>query len=217
MSRALLALLRCRSGAAATEFAIVLPALIMLLFGTIDAGRFLWEVNSAEKATQAGARLATVTDAVSPDLIDEDYAGDTYGGTLVQPGGSIPAEALGSVLCTSTACSCEAAPCPANLGAVDSATFNNVLVARMQLMMPSIAPENVEVRYSSSGLGTAGSIGGGGGGGGAADTMEVSPLITVSLKDMEFTPLTTFGIIKWPLPAAATTLPAEDVSGEFSE
>ena len=42
----------------------MLPLLILFLFGIIDAGRFLWEINRAEKATQVGARLAVVTDVV---------------------------------------------------------------------------------------------------------------------------------------------------------
>ena len=49
----------CR-GASAAEFSLVLPLLILLLFGIIDAGRLLWEVNRAEKATQMGARYAIV-------------------------------------------------------------------------------------------------------------------------------------------------------------
>ena len=55
-------LLRDRSAASAAEFALVLPLLLLFLFGIIDAGRFMWEYNRAEKATQVGARVAVVTD-----------------------------------------------------------------------------------------------------------------------------------------------------------
>ena len=36
-------LLRNRSGASAAEFGLVLPLLIILLLGIIDAGRFIWD------------------------------------------------------------------------------------------------------------------------------------------------------------------------------
>ena len=221
MMRHLISLLRCRSGAAAGEFAMIVPLLMIVMLGIIDTGRYMWDVNRAEKATQAGARVAIVTDAVSPGLIDEDYAGKNVGGTLIQPGGNIPLAALGTIKCTSTGCVCETAPCPSSLGTLNSTIFNNVLVARMQLLMPTIKPENVVIRYSGSGLGTAGSIGsssggGGGGGGGPADSMEVSPLITVSLQDMTFTPAATLTLLNVKLPTAETTLSAEDVSGSYS-
>ncbi len=50
-----------------------LPLLILLLFGIIDAGRFLYETNRAEKATQMGARYAIVTDVMPAGLVNEDY------------------------------------------------------------------------------------------------------------------------------------------------
>ena len=52
---------------------MVLPLLILFLFGIIDGGRSLWEVNKAEKATQAGARVAVVTDVLDSGLRDENY------------------------------------------------------------------------------------------------------------------------------------------------
>ena len=57
-------LCRDRSGAGAAEFALVLPLFLMFLLGIIDAGRYMWEHNRAEKATQMGTRYAVVTDMV---------------------------------------------------------------------------------------------------------------------------------------------------------
>ena len=54
-------LLLDRTASSAAEFAMVLPLLILFLFGIIDGGRYMWEVNKAEKATQAGARVAIAT------------------------------------------------------------------------------------------------------------------------------------------------------------
>ena len=204
------------SGASAAEFALVLPLFVVLLFGIIDGARFVWESNKAEKATQVGARVAVVTNVLSSGLRDEDYAGQTAGGITIGAGDRIPAEALGSVKCTSTGCTCESAPCPSNLGTTDTATFNDVLVARMRQIHPAIQPENVEVRYSGSGFGFAGTAATGGGGGGATEQMEISPLVTVTLVGLEFRPITSLLFASISMPAFATTLLAEDGVGSVS-
>jgi TadE-like protein len=202
-------LLRSTSGASAAEFAIVLPLFLILLFGIIDAGRFLWQYNQAEKATQVGARVAIVTNVLSAGLEDEDYTGQTIDGVKIAPGGAIPAHALGTMVCTSAGCSCDAAkggvaPCP-DPGTFDSDTFNNVLLARMQAIDPAIRAENLVVRYSGSGLGSA-SVG----------QMEISPLTTVTLTGMTFVPITSFLFAQITMPNLSATLTSEDASGSYS-
>lgn len=208
---ATLALIRCKRGATAAEFALVLPVFLIMLFGIIDGGRFLWEFNEAEKAAQVGARVAIVTNVLSSGLHDEAYAGQTVAGTKIASGARIPSGALGTVKCTSTSCTCEVAPCPASLGTLDTTTFNDVLVARMQQIDPRIQASNVVVRYSGSGLGFAGNVGSS-----ATGEMEISPLITVSLTGLQFTPLTSYLFVTVTMPDFATTLPAEDASGQYS-
>jgi Flp pilus assembly protein TadG len=207
-------LLDSTRAASAAEFALVLPLFLILLFGVIDAGRFMWEYNEAEKATQVGARVAIVTDVLSSGLRDEDYAGKTVDGETVGAGDRIPAGALGTLKCTSSGCTCEVTPCPA-VGTFDSDTFEDIVVARMKQIYPAIEAENVEVRYSGSGLGTAASSTGGGGGG-ATESMEVSPLITVTLKDLQFRPITALLFATIDMPSFSTTLTAEDASGAYS-
>lgn len=190
----------CRRAASAVEFALVLPLLMLMLFGTIDVGRFMWAVNEAEKATQAGARFAVVTTPVSPGLVDTDFESAS-----LPAGDLIPATALGALTCTSTACTCSGT-CPVTDLSVDSTAFD-AIVARMAAMDPSIAAANVEVTYRGSGFGFAG---------GPAGQMQVSPLVTVSLKNLDFIPITSFLLAQIPMPAASTTLPAEDSSGSYS-
>ena len=201
------------SGATAAEFGLVLPLFMVLMFGVIDAGRFMWESNEAEKATQVGARVAIVTDSLSSGLRDEDYAGKVVGGITLAPGDLIPAAALGSVKCTNTSCTCEAAPCPSNLGTFNSTLFTTVLVPRMKRMYPAVNAENVVVRYKGSGFGIAEASGGGGGG---TEQMEISPLVTVTLTGLQFHPLTTFTLKAINMPDFSTTLTAEDTSGQIS-
>ena len=186
----------------------MLPLLLIFIFGIIDVGRFMWEVNQAEKATQVGARMAIVTNPVSTGLIDADFASSTL------PAGSlIPASALGKLVCSSTGCDCP--DCPTAIGSgVDSAAFN-AIVTRMAQIKPGITNANVEITYRGSGFGYAASATSGGGSA-PPEKMEISPLVTVALKDVEFTPITSLLLASIDLPSFTTTLTAEDSSGTFS-
>ena len=157
------ALWRDDRAAGAAEFGLVVPLLVLLLFSVIDAGRFIWEYNRAEKATQAGARMAVVTNVIATGLISTNYVGQTYNGVTLTQGDRIPASALGTVTCSNTACSS---------GAINTAAFQQI-VTRMRYMMPAIKATNVQVEYRGSGLGFAGD----------PDTTrpQISPLVTVRL------------------------------------
>ena len=210
MSAVFARLLRCSRAASAAEFALVVPLLLLFIFGIIDVGRFMWEINQAEKATQVGARMASVTNPVSSGLVDADFANATL------PAGSlIPADALGNLVCSSTSCSC--ANCPTSIGSgVDSAAFT-AIVNRMAQIKPGITAANVEVTYRGSGFGYAGAAASGAGSGSAPpETMEISPLVTVSLKDVQFTPITSLLLTSIDLPSFTTTLIAEDSAGTYS-
>jgi hypothetical protein len=193
-----------RSGASAAEFAMVLPLLILFIFGIIDAGRFLWETNKAEKATQVGARVAVVTDVLSSGLGAQNYVGV---GGLTQ-GDVIPASALGKMTCTSAGCCVSGGQCTGTypaVGTFDTTSFNRI-VQRMQFMKPDIDAGDVTVSYRGSGLGFAGDPNG----------MDIAPLVTVELDNVMFRPIVLFGAAEFELPAFRTTLTAEDSSGSQS-
>jgi Flp pilus assembly protein TadG len=192
-----------RGGAAGAEFAMVLPLLILLIFGTIDAGRYMYTLNQVEKATQVGARMAVVTDMVPGGL-----AAQNYGLTLGQ-GAAIPLSSFGSAQCTGSGgtvtCSCVTAPCP-TLTPVDTVAFNAV-ADRMILIAGYLNRSNVTIRYDNSGLGYAGDPTG----------PDVAPIVTVSAANVSFNPLIGqfFGInLRFPVVSASLTL--EDGQGSFS-
>jgi hypothetical protein len=197
------------SAASAAEFGLVLPLLTLLLFAAIDAGRFMWEYNQAEKATQVGARTAVVTNVIPPGLASATYVGQAYSGVTLTQGDRIPAAALGTVSCKSVSgtvtCSCAApdgaAPCP-TLGTINTAAFD-LIANRMRTLYPNIKADNVRVEYRGSGLGFAGDPNG----------AEISPLVTVKLVNLQFHPVAVLKLAAFNMPNFATTLSAEDLSG----
>ncbi len=197
-------LFRDASGASAAEFTLVLPLLILLLFGTIDVGRYAWSLSQAEKATQTGARWAVATNIVASGL--GSYRWATTG--LVPQGTTVPQASFPTVTCQSngTTASCTCASSCAFGTAASNTDFNN-LATRMAQIYPGLTASNIVVTYSWSGLGFAGD----------PNAPEVAPLTTVSLRNVNFTPFTSliFGG-QVALPNFAYTLPMEDGSGTSS-
>lgn len=199
-------LLRDTRAASAAEFAIVLPLLILLIFGIIDAGRYAWEYNRAEKAAQVGVRVAVVTDVVPHALAETEFVGtvncDPNGdgvydtctqGDIIKNPNAIP-----EITCTSTTCS------PAAY-ATETAGAMARIIARMQNIKPDIAASNVELHYTGSGLGFAGDPNG----------MQISPIVTVRLTDLQFRPIALLALTSFPFSVQAS-LTAEDEAGAQS-
>ena len=201
---------RDRRGAGAAEFALVLPLSILFLVGLLDTGRLFYDINRGEKATQIGARWAVVTDPLAPELASTSYVGFvTPGGVTVNQGDRIPADALGLVECTQDGCKCDPAPCPTGLtdtraAYADPAAFNNLL-ARMQEIMPQIEAADLIVEYRGSGLGYAGD----------PNSMDISPLVTVRIDGLDFSPFILLGL-DIDLPDFSYTLTMEDGDGTSS-
>ncbi|RST29695.1 pilus assembly protein [Sphingomonas ginkgonis] len=203
-------LLRDQRGGSAAEFALLTPLLLTLLFGIIDAGRLAWLYNQAEKAAQAGARVAVVTTLIPSNLASFKYVGQTVNGVTYTQGDPLQPSALGTITCAQPAatlsCSCTpTAACPVSMSTVSAAGFNAV-VSRVTAMLPQAGAANVTVQYEGSGLGYAGDPSG----------MDISPLVTVRVSGLQFQPLSGYMLLSVTVPALSSTLSAEDSLGAYS-
>jgi Flp pilus assembly protein TadG len=190
-------------GAIGAEFALVLPVLILFLFGIIDVGRYMWSINEVEKATQMGARMAVVTDMVPSDL-----AAENFGATLGQ-GAAIPTTTFGSLHCDKFSgtlqCSCDS-NCSGIGMTADAAAFQ-LITDRMSQIAPILTDRNVRITYTNSGLGFAGDPNG----------PDVAPIVTVSTNAVGFAPLIfQFFGASAALPNESASLTLEDGQGTTS-
>ena len=139
-------LLKDRSGASMVEFTLIFMLLLLLTFGIVDFGNLLYQWNSAEKATQAGARAATISDPVATELAT--FSCDNSSITLGTPcrnGGT----SFGTIVCNGATSTCDG-------GYTFSTAALNLIVAPMRKMFPKVQAQNVIVEYTDVGLGFAG-------------------------------------------------------------
>ena len=192
-------------GASAAEFALVLPLLMILTLGTIDAGRYFWELSRAKKATQYGVRIASVTDPIEGAIATESYIGKANGAGILRQGDIVPAALVPTVVCTHDGTNPSCAGWSGNAASsVDTGTGNafEQVHERMEAIFPAIELENVVIRYEGSGLGYAGDPHG----------PDAVPLVTVELRNLQFRPITAFLLASLTLPNVGSSLTGEDMA-----
>ena len=213
--RPLRALWRSEHAASAAEFALVLPTFLLFLLGTIDVGRFIWAVNQSEKATQAGARLAVVSNTIPGGDVGCASTGNNnatpglqcYSYSLsssVPQGSVVPQNLFPTVTCSAPGgtlgCTATNAPFSTATGSTASQNAFNAIVARVNDLQPRADADNVVVTYAWSGLGFAGDPNG----------PDVAPIITVSVTGLGFRPIFLAGFATLGLPDQAYSLTMED-------
>lgn len=200
------------SGGPAAEFALVLPLVLTFLLGIIDVGRYMWEVNRAQKATQMGTRYAVATDVVASGLAGYDFATQcgTAGGDPIDTskfsamvctgGGTIASPSVSCNLTANTTCSTDI-PTDSNTAALTN------IVNRMRIFKNDIEPSNVTISYANSGVGFAG----------FPERIDVSPIVTVTVSDLDFDPLL-LSLFRGSLefPSLSYSLTLEDGQGTIS-
>lgn len=165
---------RSTHGSVSIEASFLLMIMVAVTGATIEAGHAYFQWNGAQQAARHGARLAATSDPVAQSL--EDMTGLESG---VEPGMPLPDY--------SRSCSGKTANC--DVGGYDSRAMSDIVFGPdndracgatdrdrrgMCDVFKDISLNNVEVIYTSSGLGTAGF------------PANPAPLVTVKVTDMNF-------------------------------
>ena len=202
---------RDQSGTTTIEFTIVAMLFLLLTFGLVEFGNMFWQYNSATKAAQLGARLAAVSNPVWSELVNLEDTGTpgaawetAYTVTCDGDGADCSGTFTGDYDATAMAClvfgrSASSPPCdvscdPANIDADEAGMCDR---------FDRIAPENVIVTYSHTGLGFAGRPGG------------PVPTVTLQLTNLQFEFLALgdlLGLQPIAMPPFTVTMTGEDLS-----
>ncbi|WP_411962208.1 TadE/TadG family type IV pilus assembly protein [Mesorhizobium sp. CA4] len=201
-------------GAAMVEMTIVATLLFALVLGFVDFGNAFYQWNAATKAVQIGARLASISDPIAPQI--------ATAGITTMPGAPIPAGNFDYTCNGATsACTCAGSGCVA--GTFTAANFNRIfrgdatgvgacpaLAAGQRPGMchffPRLQPANVVVRYTATGLGYQTRAGG------------PVPTITVSLQNVTFQFFFLQGLMGFnniTMPSMLSTVTGEDLKSTY--
>jgi Flp pilus assembly protein TadG len=124
MSKRISALSACRRGAAALEFALVAPVLVLLTFGTVEFAFMLYDLHRYGNAARNAARAA----AIFPPVASLSNLSTT------------------PVVCTSSGgLSCSG-------GALINAASFDEIVAAAEAEVPELTAANIRVTYKPSGI-----------------------------------------------------------------
>jgi hypothetical protein len=199
-----------QSGAVFAEFAIMLPMIVLVVFGSIDFLYAFYQWNAAAKAVQIGARIAAVSDPVATGL-NQLSSQALLGGA--RPGTVMPAF---TVTCRAGSCGCTGVCTGLLENSFNEAAMRRIIFGRgrsacgqagpaytagMCDVLPSITPDHVVVVYKQSGLGYAGRPGG------------PLPTIELSLENMQFQFFFLNSLLgaHITMPAVRATITAEDL------
>ncbi|MDX7951722.1 TadE/TadG family type IV pilus assembly protein [Lichenihabitans sp. Uapishka_5] len=146
-------------GAALVEAALVLPIVLLLVFGLTEVSFYVWTRSLAVKAVQLGARQAVVSSpvAIGPGLDPVDSMGFWNGLTPglrcfpAADGGGSPCPGFQVRCGMSAGCACKGEAC----GFTFSAARLQPILRAVKAVLPDATAENIEVSYATNGLGYA--------------------------------------------------------------
>ncbi len=197
--------LRDQSGATMVEMTISIVLLLVLTLGFVDFGYAFYQWNAANKAVQVGARMASISDPVAPQIASA--------GPATTPGDPIPPGSYDYICDGATsACTSSGTFTPANFNRIffgdDLNTCGQGSTGRPGMcdFFPRLQPANVVIRYTASGLGYQTRPGG------------AVPTITVSLQNLTFQFFFLGGLLGFNnvnMPSMLSTVTGEDMRGVY--
>lgn len=190
-------------GAALVEAALVMPILLLIMFGLMELGLYFWNASLAGKAVQLGVRRAIVSDAVAvgPGLDPAESEGYWDGlppglRCFPAPRETGPCPSFSVECDTVRRCDCTGGGCRFTFAAE---RLSPILQA-MQAVMPSLRAENLRIGYATNGLGYVGR------------PVPVPVDVTVSLIGVTYRPILLGDLMGSVLPLRASArLPGEDL------
>ncbi|TPJ15489.1 TadE/TadG family type IV pilus assembly protein [Mesorhizobium sp. B2-7-2] len=198
------------SGSTMVEMAIAMPLLLTLLLGFVDFGYAFYQWNAANKAVQAGARLAQISSPVATGLsLEAKMPSDS-----LDVGKAVPANTY-NYICTASAagtasCACgTGATCQdltASQAAFDFIFSGNASQPGMQTFLPLLVKSEVQIQYQASGLGYWTRPNG------------PVPTITVSIVNHQFQFFFLSGLLGFSnitMPSMLSTVTGEDMKSTF--
>jgi hypothetical protein len=214
-------LARDEDGGPLVEVAIILPILILFLFGGVDFMNALYQWNAAAKAVEIGARIAAVSDPIASGLasIADDVLSSGLASGNPMPDFTVECDG-GAAACTCTSGACD------GMGSYSAEAMGLIVFGRagnshctppasqyfagMCNLHAAIAPQYVTVVYKQTGLGYAGR------------SFGPVPTITVSLNAASSKAKLPFNFFFLPfhaidIPQVTTTITGEALSASAAD
>lgn len=130
---------RREDGAVAIEFALVLPILVVLVFGIVQFGLFFNRQQGVHAAAREGARIAALSSTTSDDIVTR--VDDALSGISLPDGRTITISSSGYSYTTTGSSGDSTRPCENNFG--ESVTVT--VTAAMDFEIPPIMTRDVTV------------------------------------------------------------------------
>ncbi len=193
------------NGATLTELAIIIPVLLLLVFGAVEFGRFGYNETVAQKAMDIAARTAAVRPAVCNGVPD----------TFQPPASSAGNPPRFGTLCRMDANACAPVPEASCLlsEAAGNATAEEIWSTIAPLVPSGATPANIRIRYTFDD--TLGFLGG-----------PYTPIVTAEFENFNYQFITPLGALAGVagsgstnaigntivFPSMSASLPAEDLN-----